>query len=262
MSVAERKFIPVPWHLTLRRAQYQIVPIATMLLCTAIIAWLWVRNTRSLTAIGEVSAVRVSVESKYEGMLIELPQPVKLFDTVKNGQVIARLDTTLVEAQLKRLAAELESLKKSSPDGLVIRDREAQIAELNARLDARDIKSPINGSVTMIFERPGQSAKLAKPIMTIAADRGDFIIGYVRENQMLHAKPGMLVTIRSRAPGGKSQSVESHVDSVGAQVEQLPDRHWRKIDVMEFGLPVQIALPPESDFRPGETVDLILHPAD
>ena len=257
---AERKVIPVPWRLLMRRAQYQIVPIATMLVCTVIVAWLWIRNVRSLMVSGDVCAVRVRVESKYEGMLIELPQPVRLFDSVKNGQVIARLDTTQVEAQLKRVTAEIESLKKSSPDSPVIREREGTLAELNARLDARDIKSPIDGTVTQVYERPGQSAKLALPIMTIAADRGEFIIGYVRENQMLHAKAGMGVTVRSRAPGKSQRSFESTVNTVGAQVQELPQRYWRRIDTAEFGLPVQVLLPPECDFRPGENVDLIFHP--
>jgi multidrug resistance efflux pump len=260
MSAAERKVIAVPWRLLLRRAQYQIVPIATMLVCTVIVAWLWARNVRALTAIGEVNAVRVNVESKYDGLLIDPPVPVNVFDRVEQGQVIARLDTSIAEAQLKRLTAELESIQKSSPDSAVVRERQAQIAELNARLDARDIKAPLTGIVTIIHERPGQSAKLAKPILTIAAERGDFIIAYMRENQLLHAQPGMAVTIRARAPGGKTISFESRVDSVGAQVEQLPHRYWRKIDIAEFGLPVKVALPPESEFHPGENVDLIFHP--
>src|SRR5687767_7816858 len=172
-----------------------------MLLCTLLVWWLWVRNARSNTVFGEVNAVRVSVESKFDGMLVELPDPVEVFDVVKKGQVVARIDTEAAELQLERLEAEVESLRAAlgsdaAAASAAIREREARIAELRARVEARDIKSPIDGTVMQIFESPGESARLAMPVMTIAAERADFIIGYVRSNQMLRPKPGMQVTVR------------------------------------------------------------------
>ena len=258
--------IPVPWKLMLRRARYQMVPIFTMLVSTALVGWLWVRNARSMTVFGEVNTVRVSIESKLEGVLVDLPRPIEMFDVVRKGQVVARLDMDLAEKQLERLLAELESLKAGEgaaattrPAAAVIREREAQIAELRARINARDIKSPIDGTVTQIFERPGESAKLTLPIMTIAAERGDFIIGYVRPTQALRPMPGMTVTIRPRNTAS-ARSYSSYVNSVAPQLSALPDRHLRNIDIVEWALPVQIALPPESDLKPGELVDLVFHP--
>jgi multidrug resistance efflux pump len=253
--------IAVPFALLLRRAQYQIVPILTMILCIVLAGWLWTRSTRSPLAFGEVNVVRVLLESKIEGMLEELPHPVRVFDTVKSGQVIARLDLELLQKQLERLNAEVEALNASmpatQPGGLLIAEREAQMAELRARLNARDIKSPIDGTVMEIFQRPGQSTVLAKPIMTIAADKGDFIIGYIRENQGIRPAPGMSVTVRTR--GQSRKSLESTVASVAPQYEQLPDRHLRNPDFPEWALPVQITLPAEADLKPGELVDLIFH---
>ena len=54
----------------------------------------------------------------------------------------------------------------------------------------------------------------------------------------------------------------SYVQSVGAQVELLPARHWRNPQVQEWGLPVQIAMPQDADLKPGETVDLVMKPAN
>ena len=274
--MAPSSAIPVPWRLLLRRAQYQVVPILTMLICTALVGWMWMRNARSHTVFGEVNAVRVSVESKFDGMLVELPQPVEIFDTVRKGQVVARIDVEAAELQLQRLLAEVESLRASqgaesgeaTPAGAAIREREARIAELRARIEARDITSPIDGTVMQIFERPGESvklalpgdsARLAMPIMTIAANRGDFIIGYVRPTQMLRPEAGMRVTIRPQnsASGG---SIGSHVMSVAPQLQALPNRYLRDPDIVEFALPVQIALPAESDLKPGEMVDIVFYP--
>jgi multidrug resistance efflux pump len=257
--VSEHPIIPVPWRLMLRRAQYQIAPIAAMLICTAIVGWLWMRNARAITTQGEVNVVRVSVESKIDGLLVEIPQPVRQFDVVRKGQVIARLDLDLVEKQVERLQSEIDSLKRTSPANPVIAEREAQIAELRARLDARDIKSPIDGTVMQIHERPGQSAKPALPIMVIAAERGDFIVGYVRENQGVRPTHGMEVTVRPRG-GTTTRSLQTFVESVAPQLAPLPARYLRNPAVIEWALPVQIALPAEADLKPGEMVDLVFHP--
>jgi hypothetical protein len=54
--------------------------------------------------------------------------------------------------------------------------------------------------------------------------------------------------------------MESFVQSVGPQVHQLPARFLQNPKVPEWGLPVQIAMPPEAELRPGETVDLVFRP--
>jgi multidrug resistance efflux pump len=96
--------------------------------------------------------------------------------------------------------------------------------------------------------------------MTIAADRGDYIVGYVRENQGVRPKPGMPVTVRVRGGGTSQRSMQSYVESVAPQVEKLPARFLRNPNINEWALAVQIALPPESELKPGEMVDLTFHP--
>jgi multidrug resistance efflux pump len=248
--------IPTPPSLLLRRARYQILPIVTMALCALLAGWLWARNARSIAAFGEVSGVRVSLESKYEGMLQELPRPVKLFDSVRAGQVVARIDTGAAEAELRQIEAEL----KAAGNSPTAASRSARAEELRQRIGARDITSPIDGTVVEILERPGQSAQLAMPIMTIAADRGDFIVGYLRPDQAIRPSPGMVVNIRTR--GSPVRTMQSYVQSIGPQVQALPKRYFANPDVAEFALPVQVSMPPEADLRPGEVVDLFLRPGE
>ena len=247
--MAEQTPIPTPWTLMLRRARYQVVPITSMIVCTGLAVWLWNRSVTTATTTGEVNAVRVSLEPNFHALLEGLPNPVQVFDTVKAGQTVARLDVSAAEAELKRL---------QSPTTAPVADVEARVTELHRRIDSREIKSPINGTVMAIFKRPGESAALGIPIMTIAGDRGDYIVGYLREGQTAHAAPGTAVTIRARGRGGRTFT--SYVQSAAPQVEPLPERHLRKIAVPEWGLPVQVALPPEADLKPGEMVDLIFHP--
>jgi multidrug resistance efflux pump len=248
----------------LRRARYQIAPIATMLTCTVLAVWLWARHARSSVAVGEVSAIRIPIESKVDALLAELPQPVAVFDRVSKGQVIARLDMTLVETQLARMLAEMEQLQTPTagerPAGPLAAEREAQIAELRAKLEARDLKSPINGTVMEVLRRPGQSTPLGQPIMTIAAEEADCIIGYMREDQPLRPVPGMAVTVRKRSGTTPRRAFESYVMAVAPQVMPMPSRHLYKVDVPEWALRVQVAIPPEANLTPGEIVDLSFYP--
>lgn len=257
---SQRSVIPVPWRLLIRRARYQFVPIVTMIISMVIVSWLWMRNARSVTAIGEVNTISVAIESKVPGMLAELPQPVRIFDTVRKGQVIARLDLDLLDKELARLQAELESLKAAGGTSAAIKEHEARIAELTTRLAAREIKSPIDGTVMKINEHPGQTAKVGMPIMRIDSDRGDFILGYVREAQSIRPKPGMVVTVRQHAAGAASRSLRSYVASVAPQVQKLPKRFQRNPNITEWALTVQVAIPPEAELKPGEMVDLVFHP--
>jgi multidrug resistance efflux pump len=257
--------VKVPWKLAVRRARYQLVPVTTMFLSTLLAGWLWMRHATTSTGTGEVAAVRVEVESKVEGVLADLPQPIRPFDTVRKGQLVARIDTSMDERQLDRLRAEAGRVRAASQpsDLAALAEREAQISELQAKIDARDVKSPIEGTVMEIHRRPGHSAKLGKPIMVIAARDADYVIGYVREDQPIRPTSGMKVTVRPRGGnGGQRRSFDSYVNSVGAQVEPLPTRHLRNPNVQEYGIPVQIAIPQDVVVTPGEMVDLVFRPAD
>src|SRR4051812_44943741 len=106
--------VKIPWKLAVRRARYQLVPVTTMFLSTLLAGWLWVRHANTATGTGEVAAVRVEVETKVEGVLAEIPQPVHPFDTVRKGQLVARIDTSMDEKQLDRLRAEAGRMRAAS----------------------------------------------------------------------------------------------------------------------------------------------------
>ena len=100
--------------LKLRRIRYQLVPIATFVISAALAGWIWASKAHSAAGTGEVEAIRVTLDSKYDGMLVELPKPVNLFDSVHSGQLIARLDTGPAEAELQKLEQEFSQLGGSA----------------------------------------------------------------------------------------------------------------------------------------------------
>jgi multidrug resistance efflux pump len=232
-----------------------------MIVSTLLASWLWMRHARLATASGEVAAVLVTLDAKVDGVLEELPQPVAVFDSIRNGQLVARIDLGQVDAQLQHLRAELEHMRATSqPAASLVAEREAQIAQLQARLNAREIKSPIAGTVTEIRRRPGESIAVNKPVMVIAGRDAPFIIGYLREDAPVRAVTGMKVTIVPRGGENAHRRFESYVTAVSPQIQPMPHRHLRNTAVPEWATPVQIALPNQAQLKPGEMVDLIFEP--
>jgi multidrug resistance efflux pump len=246
--------IPTPMPLLLRRLRYQALPIVTFTLSALIAAWIWGSQARLAIATGEVEAVRVEVQPKFDGVLEEIPRPVSVFDHVKSGQVVARIDTSLAEAEVSRLEQEQQAVS-ASPTTMPL-PHQTRIEELHARINAKDIKAPISGTIMAIHRRPGEGAVVGKIIMVIAADQAGYITGYLREDRMVKPIAGMPVDLRTRTK--PAQSYRSNIVSVGAQVEPIPARHWRNPAVAEWGLPIQIAMPPGAELAPGELIDFEL----
>jgi multidrug resistance efflux pump len=266
--------IKSPLALRVRRLQYQILPIVVVVICGLLTAALWSRQMHGAVGTGEVNAVQVQLESKVPGMLIALPKPVEMFDNVRSGDVVARIDLSIDEAELRRLEQELAGLEgnnaASKPAATAVATTESapnstagwyhsRIEELQTRLRAQEIKAPISGMIVRVHKRPGESATPGKEIMTIAAEQGEFIVGYFRQDQGARPTPGQSVQIRGR--GKPIRSYRATVVNVSPQVELFPVRHRRAPLVEEWGFVAQIAVPKSAQFKPGEMLDLVLEPA-
>jgi len=132
--------------------------------------------------------------------------------------------------------------------------QEARAAELAIRIDAMSIRAPISGTIVSILRHPGQAVQPGEDILTIAADAGQHIVAYVREDQRLRPEIGMEAAIYRR--GGPGQPVPAKVLRVGPQVEEVPPHQRRDPAQAEWGLPVMISLPEDVFLRPGELVDI------
>lgn len=126
----------------------------------------------------------ITVSSGETGVIAELL--VQEGNTVKKGQVLARLDTAVLAAELEVARAEAklaqtrrervadlaqqtrstpEELEKVSTD-LVI--KEAQVRRIEAMIEARIMRSPVDGVVTDIKRDPSESVSVASPhVLTV-----------------------------------------------------------------------------------------------
>jgi len=322
-TTEKKQTIPTPLPLLLRRVRYQMVPILTLVISLALASWLWVRRGGSVTAIGAVSSLQINVNAKIDGLLVELPRKVQIFDSVTAGEVLARLDSSHIEAQIQRETERLNEVRrqlellnkvktknpttapttatpasannvtapivplKGSARAAIVKAEvaetdddellnnpmlqnkftlemlansyQAKIQELEQKILAQDIKAPISGTIVTIHRYPGQAVNAGQAIMTIASEKGEYIITYVRQTQVIQPTPGMTVNVHLRSA---PRTLHSHVLSVGPAIEKVPPDHLRDPRITEWGLPVHIAIPPDTKLRPGELVDLFFRPRE
>lgn len=132
---------------------------------------------------------------------------------------------------------------------------EARVEEVRAQIEALEIRSPIAGRICAIYYQPGQGVRAGEWILTIAAEKADCIIAYVRPDQQLRPALGSSVDIRARLPA--SNAYASRVEAIGSQWEPLPLELLRDQNIPELALPVRIGIPEGLDLLPGELVDVI-----
>ena len=105
-------------------------------------------------------------------------------DKVKKGQVLARLDTAVLQAELEIARAEAklqktreqrlgelggrvtpDELEKARTDALV---KEAQVRKTEAQIEARTLRSAVDGVVTEIKRDPSEAVSAAQPhVLTV-----------------------------------------------------------------------------------------------
>src|SRR3954468_18547340 len=156
------------------------LPICTLLL--ALTAQLWAGEPAIL---GYVEPYKIITVSAAEPGVIAAVL-VQEGDLVKKDAVLARMDTRVLEAELEIAKAEarltttrrhkLEELAGSSratPDELekartdaIIKD--AQVRRTEAQIEARILRSPVDGVVTEIKRDPSEAVSTAQPhVLTV-----------------------------------------------------------------------------------------------
>lgn len=126
----------------------------------------------------------ITLSSGEQGVLAEVL--VEEGASVKAGQVLARLDTAALQAErdiaqaetklqttrLKRLE-ELSTANRSTPEELDrartdLTIKEAQTRKIEAQIETRTLRSPVDGIVTDIKRDPSESVSAANPhVMTV-----------------------------------------------------------------------------------------------
>ncbi|HYV32237.1 MAG TPA: hypothetical protein VEO53_14180 [Candidatus Binatia bacterium] len=142
---------------------------------------------------------------------------------------------------------------------VAVQDEKLRLTE--AQLSPSPLKCPMDGMVSKIYHRSGETIVAGDPIITLTASRAQHIIGYLRQPLPFEPKPGDPVKIYTRRP--HRQVATTQILQVGVQMELVtaPMRLRGYSAAMERGLPVLLSLPPGLEVHPGELVDLMVNPA-
>lgn len=137
---------------------------------------------------------------------------------------------------------------------------EAKQEELIQLLKPSQLKSPINGVVSMIYVQQGEQVRRGVAIADITPHGSTNIIGYMRQPIQRHPKVGDRVQVTTRT--SPRYTGEAKVLKIGAQLEPLnPALLSAETPRMEMGLPIVVGLPPNlTRLLPGEFVDVALLP--
>jgi multidrug resistance efflux pump len=136
--------------------------------------------------------------------------------------------------------------------------QEAKLRLTEAELSPRPLKAPIDGIVTMVYHRTGESVTAGQPIISISTLEPVRIVGYLRPPLLSEPKAGTRVEVRTR--GVRRVAGDAKVLEVGSQYETIPPALLGpiKFSSLELGLPVNISLPANMKIRAGELVELTL----
>jgi multidrug resistance efflux pump len=243
-----------------------LLPVITLVVCSALTAWLWYHQAGGGHAVGAVEVLHAPVTSGAHGTLGYLPgKQLQVFDEVGEGDVVAVLDPGPFQARKAALQAELDDLRRQAKDApgtdraktfqAMITSREQDLADVDSKLGGLQLRSPLTGTVTHVHLRPGQAVQPGEAILEVSAKKSAAIVAYLRQDQQqINPTMGMAVQVYlNRRP---VQTVLGHVDTVGGQIESVPNRQLRDQRVPEWGLPVRVAVPQNVELRPGEVVTL------
>ena len=113
---------------------------------------------------GRIEATQVDVSSKYAGEVVDVA--VQEGDKVAVGQVIARMRSPELEAQLRAAQSELRSAKEAQAQD-AIKAAEAKVEQIKSMIGELTLVSPREGKVQYQLAHAGDSVAAGAPIVTL-----------------------------------------------------------------------------------------------
>jgi multidrug resistance efflux pump len=133
-------------------------------------------------------------------------------------------------------------------------------ADLQTNWLATIVRAPMDGMTGATIRQIDEFVFEGEIIVTIDSLHSERIIGYLRQPYLVDPERGMAVSVATRTR--KRQSFTSMIVQVGAQCEYITNSLavLRPYSPIDMGLPIVMDIPPGVRIRPGEQVDLVLHP--
>ena len=174
-------------------------------------------------------------------------------------------------AELSRLVADAENnFNNMQPSGTsnimrlsndpmraAITAQESKLKLTEAELDPVLLRAPMDGIITAVHHRSGESVIAGEPVLAIASQTPVRIVGYLRAPNLDTAKVGGKVRVRTR--NTPRETGLAMITELGSQLETPPFALANPLNpTADLALPVEVSLPANLHIRAGELVDLSL----
>jgi multidrug resistance efflux pump len=196
---------------------------------------------------------------------------------VRKGDLLAELDQSELNTQIRQLTAQITKLKAersvrdqmnkavgnlaeslaADPMTLDIQQLEEERSYLERQRNNLYVFAEIDGIVGSVNFKRGERAPAFSPIVTILPDSPTFVQGFIYESQQSSVKPGSHVKINSLTNAGAS--VQGRVISVGSRFVEIPVRLAPSIKGDTSGVwgrEVTVEIPKDSQIILGEKVQI------
>lgn len=196
---------------------------------------------------------------------------------VRKGDLLAELDQSELNTQIRQLTAQITKLKAersvrdqmnkavgnlaeglaADPLTLDIQQLEEERSYLERQRNNLYVFADIDGIVGSVNFKRGERAPAFSPIVTILPDSPTFVQGFIYESQQSSVKPGSRVKIKSLT--NSDAYVQGRVISVGSRFVEIPVRLAPSIQGSNSGVwgrEVTVEIPRDSQIILGEKVQI------
>ncbi len=249
------------------------------------------RGPAALLASGTVEATEAQLGFQAPGRIEEIA--VREGDAVKQGQVLARLDTRETEARLAQARAQVDAARvrlaeaerdlkrsealfrggaigqeaydKAQVAYKVARSDEeqarAQVAALEAVLANMQIRASFDGIVSVRHHEPGEVVPAGAPILTVMNPNDRWVRIYMAENRLGAVRLGQKATIATdtypnKRYGGEVAYIASQAEFTPKNVQTTEERVK-----LVYAVKVRITDDPHFELKPGMPADVHLENA-
>jgi multidrug resistance efflux pump len=176
------------------------------------------------------------------------------------SRLVAEQEKTLEQLGLKDGpgTSVINSADETMRAAIAVQEQKLRLAE--AELSPIPLQVPIDGMVSMVYRRSGETIMAGEPILTISAPYSERIVGHLKQPLTFEPLVGMKVEVRTRSM--KKQVGLAQVLQVGSQMEPLNPAllPMANSKTLETGLPVLVNTPAGMSVRPGEDVEVTFIP--
>ena len=189
---------------------------------------------------GRIEATQVDVSSKYAGEVVDIA--VQEGDKVAVDQVIARLRSPELEAQLQAAQSDLRSAKEARAQD-AIKAAEAKVEQIKSMIGELTLVSPREGKVQYQLAHAGDSVAAGAPIVTLIDLADVYMTVFLRAADA--GKLAMGDEARIILDAAPDYVVPATVGFVASEAQSAPKAVETKDDLAKLMLRVDLKIDPK-----------------